>query len=121
MSLLTSCSFPLQQIQNPTAVMIARTATAQDDVAGDGTTSTVLLIGELMKQSDRFLAEGEWLVRVVEHPSCSAAPVVHLLISVFLESFSCCIHILYAFCLLHQASDLGTSYSRTVVYKVVHQ
>ncbi|GAQ84120.1 TCP-1/cpn60 chaperonin family protein [Klebsormidium nitens] len=46
------------QIQNPTAVMIARTATAQDDVAGDGTTSTVLLIGELMKQSDRFLAEG---------------------------------------------------------------
>lgn len=49
----------LQQIQNPTAVMIARTATAQDDVAGDGTTSTVLLIGELMKQSDRFLAEGK--------------------------------------------------------------
>eukprot|EP00898_Chlorokybus_atmophyticus_P007527 jgi/Chlat1/7776/Chrsp66S07237 len=46
------------QIQNPTAVMIARTATAQDDITGDGTTSTVLLIGELMKQADRFLSEG---------------------------------------------------------------
>merc|ERR1712188_164318 len=37
------------QIQSPTAVMIARTAVAQDDVVGDGTTSIVLLIGELMK------------------------------------------------------------------------
>jgi len=29
--------------------MIARTATAQDDIVGDGTTSIVLFIGELMK------------------------------------------------------------------------
>eukprot|EP00192_Tetraselmis_astigmatica_P005363 CAMPEP_0117673928 /NCGR_PEP_ID=MMETSP0804-20121206/14753_1 /TAXON_ID=1074897 /ORGANISM="Tetraselmis astigmatica, Strain CCMP880" /LENGTH=529 /DNA_ID=CAMNT_0005482737 /DNA_START=168 /DNA_END=1758 /DNA_ORIENTATION=+ len=46
------------QIQNPTAVMIARTAVAQDDITGDGTTSTVLLIGELMKQAERYLSEG---------------------------------------------------------------
>lgn len=46
------------QIQNPTAVMIARTAVAQDDVTGDGTTSMVLLIGELMKQAERYLSEG---------------------------------------------------------------
>lgn len=46
------------QIQNPTAVMIARTAVAQDDVTGDGTTSTVLMIGELMKQAERYLSEG---------------------------------------------------------------
>lgn len=46
------------QIQNPTAVMIARTAVAQDDVTGDGTTSTVLLIGEVMKQSERYISEG---------------------------------------------------------------
>ncbi|KAM0836357.1 hypothetical protein ACQ4PT_062379 [Festuca glaucescens] len=39
------------QIQNPTAIMIARTAVAQDDSSGDGTTSTVLFIGELMKQA----------------------------------------------------------------------
>ena len=38
--------------------MIARTATAQDDITGDGTTSNVLLIAELLKQSERFLQEG---------------------------------------------------------------
>ena len=37
------------QIQHPTAAMIARAATAQDDIVGDGTTSNVLLIGELLK------------------------------------------------------------------------
>jgi len=46
------------QIQNPTAAMIARTATAQDDMTGDGTTSAVIFIGELMKQGERFLQEG---------------------------------------------------------------
>lgn len=51
------CSW-LQQIQNPTAIMIARTAVAQDDISGDGTTSTVIFIGELMKQSERYIDEG---------------------------------------------------------------
>lgn len=46
------------QIQNPTAIMIARTAVAQDDISGDGTTSTVLFIGELMKQAERYISEG---------------------------------------------------------------
>ncbi|KAL5167716.1 T-complex protein 1 subunit zeta 1 [Glycine soja] len=46
------------QIQNPTAIMIARTAVAQDDASGDGTTSTVIFIGELMKQSERYIDEG---------------------------------------------------------------
>ncbi|KAH7325030.1 TCP-1/cpn60 chaperonin family-domain-containing protein [Stachybotrys elegans] len=46
------------QIQNPTAVMIARAATAQDDICGDGTTSVVLLVGELLKQADRSISEG---------------------------------------------------------------
>ncbi|PGH18654.1 T-complex protein 1, zeta subunit [Polytolypa hystricis UAMH7299] len=46
------------QIQNPTAVMIARAATAQDDITGDGTTSVVLLVGELLKQADRYISEG---------------------------------------------------------------
>merc|ERR1712072_1231877 len=39
------------QIQHPTAMMIARIATAQDDITGDGTTSAVLIVGELMKQA----------------------------------------------------------------------
>ena len=38
--------------------MIARAATAQDDIVGDGTTSNVLLIGELLKQAERLLQEG---------------------------------------------------------------
>lgn len=46
------------QIQNPTAAMIARTAVAQDDQVGDGTTSVVLLVGELLKQADRYISEG---------------------------------------------------------------
>ena len=46
------------QIQHPTASMIARASTAQDDATGDGTTCTVLLIGELLKQADIFLTEG---------------------------------------------------------------
>jgi len=45
-------------IQHPTAALIARIATAQDDVAGDGTTSNVLIIGDLMKQAERYLADG---------------------------------------------------------------
>jgi T-complex protein 1 subunit zeta len=46
------------QIQNPTAAMIAKTAVAQDDQVGDGTTSVVLLVGELLKQADRYISEG---------------------------------------------------------------
>lgn len=46
------------QITNPTASMIARTAVAQDDQCGDGTTSVVLLVGELLKQADRYIQEG---------------------------------------------------------------
>lgn len=46
------------QIQHPTAAMIARAATAQDEIVGDGTTSNVLFIGELMRQAERYLGEG---------------------------------------------------------------
>uniref|UniRef100_A0A9L0R804 Chaperonin containing TCP1 subunit 6B n=1 Tax=Equus caballus TaxID=9796 RepID=A0A9L0R804_HORSE len=46
------------QIQHPTASLIAKVATAQDDVIGDGTTSNVLIIGELLKQADLYISEG---------------------------------------------------------------
>jgi len=46
------------QIQHPTASMIARASTAQNDTTGDGTTSTVLLIGELLKQAEVYVSEG---------------------------------------------------------------
>ncbi len=38
--------------------MVARTAVAQDEQVGDGTTSVVLLVGELLKQADRYISEG---------------------------------------------------------------
>lgn len=46
-----------QQIQHPTATLIARASTAQNDEVGDGTTSTVLFIGELLKQADFYISE----------------------------------------------------------------
>jgi len=46
------------QIQHPTASLIAKVATAQDDITGDGTTSIVLTIGELLKQADLYVEEG---------------------------------------------------------------
>lgn len=49
--------FPFQQIQHPTASLIAKVATAQDDITGDGTTSNVLIIGELLKQADLYISE----------------------------------------------------------------
>merc|ERR1719424_2787402 len=38
--------------------MIARMATAQDEITGDGTTSVVLLTGELLKCAERYVGEG---------------------------------------------------------------
>jgi T-complex protein 1 subunit zeta len=46
------------QIQHPTASMIARASTAQDEETGDGTTSSVLFIAELMKLAERLIADG---------------------------------------------------------------
>eukprot|EP01006_Ploeotia_vitrea_P053238 TRINITY_DN67768_c4_g2_i1.p1 TRINITY_DN67768_c4_g2~~TRINITY_DN67768_c4_g2_i1.p1 ORF type:complete len:552 (+),score=75.68 TRINITY_DN67768_c4_g2_i1:58-1713(+) len=45
------------QIQHPTSQLIARTATAQDDITGDGTTSMILLVGELLKQAERYTSD----------------------------------------------------------------
>ncbi|XP_074599149.1 chaperonin containing TCP1 subunit 6 isoform X2 [Brevipalpus obovatus] len=46
------------QIQHPTASLIAKASTAQNDETGDGTTSTVLIIGELLKQAEIYINEG---------------------------------------------------------------
>lgn len=53
------------QIQHPTASLIARASTAQDDATGDGTTSTVLLIGELLKQAEVYISEGKSCIKNV--------------------------------------------------------
>jgi T-complex protein 1 subunit zeta len=50
--------FAPQQIQHPTASLIARIATSQDDSTGDGSTSSVLLVGEILKQTEQYLSQG---------------------------------------------------------------
>jgi T-complex protein 1 subunit zeta len=45
-------------VQHPTAVLVARTATAQDEITGDGTTSSVLFTAALLQQAERCLQEG---------------------------------------------------------------
>eukprot|EP01060_Flectonema_neradi_P031536 TRINITY_DN480_c7_g1_i1.p1 TRINITY_DN480_c7_g1~~TRINITY_DN480_c7_g1_i1.p1 ORF type:complete len:546 (+),score=158.16 TRINITY_DN480_c7_g1_i1:58-1695(+) len=46
------------QIQHPTATLIARAATAMDDETGDGTTSTVIMIGEVLSQAEELINDG---------------------------------------------------------------
>jgi T-complex protein 1 subunit zeta len=70
------------QIQNPTAALIARTATAQDDMCGDGTTSTVIFIGELLKQAERHLGEG-----VQPRMICDGLDIAKKVSAEFLETF----------------------------------
>ena len=53
-------------IIHPTAQMIARAATAQDDTVGDGSSSNVLFIGELLSQSIRFVKEGIHVSHLVD-------------------------------------------------------
>uniref|UniRef100_A0A8C9CWF3 Chaperonin containing TCP1 subunit 6A n=1 Tax=Phocoena sinus TaxID=42100 RepID=A0A8C9CWF3_PHOSS len=46
------------QIQHATTFLTAKLATAQNDITGDGTTSNVLIMGELLKQADHYISEG---------------------------------------------------------------
>jgi T-complex protein 1 subunit zeta len=62
--------------------MIGRSATAQDDITGDGTTSNVLFIGELMRQAERYLGEGVHPRTIVDGIELGKAEVLK-----FLESF----------------------------------
>ena len=54
------------QIIHPTAQMIARASTAQDDTVGDGCTSNVLFTGELLQQSVRYVREGIHISHLVD-------------------------------------------------------
>jgi len=53
-----SCLLSEMQIMHPTATLIARAANATDDSVGDGTTTSVLFTGELLKQAERYLSDG---------------------------------------------------------------
>eukprot|EP01053_Blabericola_migrator_P012970 Blabericola_migrator_1__12969@NODE_860_length_6237_cov_124_199352_g610_i0_p1_GENE_NODE_860_length_6237_cov_124_199352_g610_i0NODE_860_length_6237_cov_124_199352_g610_i0_p1_ORF_typecomplete_len516_score107_01Cpn60_TCP1/PF00118_24/8_1e132MOZART1/PF12554_8/0_28_NODE_860_length_6237_cov_124_199352_g610_i044716018 len=70
------------QIQHPVASLIARAATAQDIVTGDGTTSDVLVIGEMLKLAQRLIEEGV-------HPRVLAAGLdgARLVAAQFLDTY----------------------------------
>jgi T-complex protein 1 subunit zeta len=70
------------QIQHPTAAMIGRAATAQDDITGDGTTTNVLFTGELMRQAERYLGEGVHPRTVVDGIELAKSEILK-----FLEDF----------------------------------
>ena len=46
------------QIQNPTASLIAKTILSQKSYIGDGATSTIILIGEALKNIEKYLEKG---------------------------------------------------------------
>lgn len=72
--------------------MIARTGVAQDDTSGDGTTSTVLFIGELMKQSERCINEGLAYLYTQTFPSNFVAIFwcIHLTLEKKSKTRKCC-------------------------------
>ena len=45
------------QIQHPTATMIARVATSQDDITGAGTTTVCRHVGQLLREANRLPSE----------------------------------------------------------------
>eukprot|EP01063_Lacrimia_lanifica_P016348 TRINITY_DN2293_c1_g3_i1.p1 TRINITY_DN2293_c1_g3~~TRINITY_DN2293_c1_g3_i1.p1 ORF type:complete len:546 (+),score=272.44 TRINITY_DN2293_c1_g3_i1:67-1704(+) len=67
------------QIQHPTAALIARAATAMDDETGDGTTSTVVMIGEALQQADELVSEGIHPRTVAEGYDVAAAEAIRFL------------------------------------------
>ena len=67
------------QIQHPTAALIARAATAMDDETGDGTTSTVLMIGEVLQQAEEMTKEGIHPRTIAEGFDVAAAEAIRFL------------------------------------------
>ena len=72
------------QIQHPTAAMIGRCATAQDDMVGDGTTTSVLFIGEIMRQAERYIGDGVHPRTLVEGMEIAKGETLK-----FLDEFKC--------------------------------
>lgn len=100
------------QIQNPTAAMIARTAVAQDDQVGDGTTSVVLLVGELLKQADRFISEGVHPTVIAE--GFDLAKKEALAVRSVIQALKKIIHLISFFLVpryIQNASEVGSCYS----------
>eukprot|EP01065_Artemidia_motanka_P032195 TRINITY_DN39230_c0_g1_i1.p1 TRINITY_DN39230_c0_g1~~TRINITY_DN39230_c0_g1_i1.p1 ORF type:complete len:573 (+),score=213.10 TRINITY_DN39230_c0_g1_i1:75-1721(+) len=69
------------QIQHPTAMLVARAATAMDDETGDGTTSTVVIIGEALSCAEELLNDGIHPRTIAEGYDVAAAEALKFLSS----------------------------------------
>ena len=67
------------QIKHPAASLIARAATAQDRITGDGTTTNILLIGEILRRCERYLTERQHPRVLVDGLELARARAVTLL------------------------------------------
>jgi len=67
--------------------MMAKAATAQDEITGDGTTSIVLLVGELLKQAERYISEGLHPRVITEGYDLAKKEALKVSLSFFLSFF----------------------------------
>lgn len=56
----------LLEIVHPAAKVLVDIAKAQDDEVGDGTTSVMILAGELLKESKNFIEEGMSPITIIK-------------------------------------------------------
>lgn len=68
-------------------MMIARAATAQDDIAGDGSTSNILLIAEILKLSGKYVSEGLHPRIIVDGISMAANEAINVYLVFFFSQF----------------------------------
>ncbi len=70
------------EIQNPASKMLAEVAKAQDQECGDGTKTSVILTGELLKHAEELLDERIHPTRIVEGYRIAAARAIRTLASI---------------------------------------
>src|SRR3989442_853095 len=67
------------EIEHPTAKMLVEVAKTQDDEVGDGTTSAVILAGELLKEAESLIEQDVHPTLIVNRYRMAAAEAVQLL------------------------------------------
>src|SRR5438093_964138 len=67
------------EIEHPTAKMLVEVAKTQDDEVGDGTTSAVILAGELLKEAESLIEQEVHPTLIVNGYRMAAAEAVKLL------------------------------------------
>src|SRR3989442_1414207 len=67
------------EVEHPAAKMIVEVAKTQDEAAGDGTTTAVILAGELLKEAEGLLAANVHSTTIAQGYLLAAAEAVEIL------------------------------------------